>query len=270
MISHLLCPASSQRKIEGEGEITLNVNWKSLKEDKNKVLVDMSRNRGRASAAENIEYIDDVGIEISAGSEGGDRLELDRSRGEKLTKWKGPMVGESISKQPARWAEQREADDCPDYLGANGGGVTRFGEKKMTTFVNMAKAPGRRDADLERGLDDVGIPYGEDEGGNLLLSPHPSFIEANRKNKTHIMKQSLSDKLEVKRQEFKRRAAKKKREEEDRKSLQRKERMKRKEESEKTKKMIERDLTYFEQEEERKALEDIENQLNGLSVEAGK
>mmetsp|Transcript_2882 Transcript_2882/g.5322 ORF Transcript_2882/g.5322 Transcript_2882/m.5322 type:complete len:1532 (+) Transcript_2882:12-4607(+) len=229
----------------------INPNWKVGMTDRNKVLVNMSKENGRPSS-ENKDYLDDVGVEVEGGGAGGrdgDRLVLGIK--DSATRFKGPMVGDSISKQSSRWNSDKnnnnEEGEGPEISTLVN--TTRYGAVRQKLIVDMSNQLGRR-SDNETCNDDLGVVYGQvSEGGsNLILSPHPSVVLPRKGKGVPVISRSLREKVEYEKIEKGYEERKERRIKIDEKKKRREERREKKRKEDRTKEQIKRDLEYIEKE----------------------
>ena len=221
---------------EEEGGLTeIEPDWKAGKENRNAALVDMARMAGRERDGGS--YVDELGVEVreDGGGGDGDRLVLEKERGETFVKFQGHVVGESISKQPDRWAARRGEGGEGEGEGSDvavGAEMTRRGEMRTKTYVKMDKESGREGGgggdDVKRGVDDMGVEEGRTEGDNLVLDVKLEGVEKDLGKCGIVYKETNAIKLEKMRAEFKEREKREKEGERKEEKAERRERRERK------------------------------------------
>lgn len=185
---------------------------------------------------------------------------------DEAVRFRGSMVGESISKQPERWAEPVVKEEEGGEGGKDLVNMTRHGARKQTVLVDMKNQIGRNEKDLNKGSDDLGVPFGGDEnalGSNLILSPHPSVVLPRKGKGAAVITQSLKDKRKFEKSERGFDDRKEKRRVLDERRERRKEREEERRKGKETAEQIKRDLEYKEKE----RMEEVGEMLKGVDLD---
>ena len=130
----------------------------------------------------------------------------------------------------------------------------------------MKNQSGRYDGEMKKGSDDMGVPYGETEGGNLILSPHPSVV-LPRQAGTAVIKQSLREKREQEKVERGFEERRKVREALDVKRRERKEREEKRKERARVKAAAKEKEEKEKEKEKEKGEADLEKMMGGLDLD---
>ena len=249
----------------GDGQSEIKPNWKIGLVDRNKVLVNMEKEPGRVGVRGD-DYVNDLGavVEGDGGGRDGDRLVLEK--GDDAIRFKGVMVGESISKQRARWKEDFVEDGGGERVYGLFGDRTRYGEKSTKVLVDMKNQSGRYESEIRKGADDIGVAYGETEGGNLILSPHPSVVLPRKETGTVVIKQSSREKFEQQKIEkgFEERAERRKLLDEKREARRMKEKKKKERKRDKVLALV---MAKEKETKEEKVKADLENKMAGINLD---